>query len=943
MKKILLIVGIVFVIITVTFLVLIKLYITPERVKALVITTAETSLDRKVNIGEIKVSLFKGIGIKDFAIKEADETSDFISCEDFVLKYKLMPLLAKKVIIEELKMEAPLINVFRDAKGIYNFETIGAKKEEEIIVEKTPDAAKGLPISLLVNKISINRAQFTLKDATKKLPDIKSGADMKVTIESADGAEISAQGNLDLRFDEIRINTPPEKQIKDVTAALIFAVHVGLETGTIKIDRADLTFQEIPASLKGEVNKFNTSPELNVALSVPEVDSAKLITAVSPFVDLKGLKISGSLAADTKLNGAVDNPDALAINLNLNLKNTGITYDKLDSIINGDFNVDYQGDKLKIEKADFSIDGTEVSLTGNITEIKTSPYVNIAMSLPDANTANLQKTISPFVDMKGLNLSGNFKADLNVRGKPDNTDTIKASINISLNDIHIKYEKIDSVLSGQLKFNYQSNSLKISKADLTFDGLSASIAGNVTGIDTSPMIDLALSLPESDTARLLKTISPFVDTQGLKLSGTLMADIKVKGSTDKIETLTADGTIELGKVGIDYDDISASVDGGIQFKKDTATIKLKSSIGENTLDVNGTIQSFMKDQKANLNIYSRKLNIDDLLTLAGKEAPETGEKKAAASPAPVKEPEPMDLKFSARGEVKVDSALYQGLNMTDFLMQFNFDKNKLIISKMTAKAGKGQFDLNSTMDFSKPGYSYKLSSKLDSLHADEVVNALFPKAKDTIFGVLSFNLTLNGAGTLPQNLKKNLIADGDFNVLEGKITDTGISDGLASFLNINELKTINLKKAEGTVKIKNSIAKLDSVFDSDDLAMDPKGEIGLDESLDLAFDLKMSPAFTKKAIGSDVGNYIKSEEGWGMIPLIVKGTLSKPSYKVDVAKASKRVIKKEADKLIDKIFKKKDSESKQDGAAQTEDTGKQDDGAQEEPDPVKDLLKGLFK
>ncbi len=931
MKKLFLICGIIFTVIVIVFVVLIKVYITPERVKELVITTAEESLNRKVNIGAIEVSLFKGIGIKEFVLKEADGKSDFISCEDFILKYKLIALLSRQVIIEELKMEAPVISIFRDANGTYNFETIGAKDREEVIEEKARDTEKGLPISLLVNRIAINRARFTLKDATRELPDIKSSADVNLNMESGDGEKIFTQGSLDIRFDEININTPPEKKIRDVTTSLKFALHIGMESGTISIDTADLMFQDIPVSLTGEVNKFNTSPELNVAISVPAVDGAKLISAVNPFMDIKGLTLSGNLAADTKLNGAVDNPDAIAIDLKLNLKNMGIKYDKLDSLISGDFDVNYQGDKLKIEKADFTVDGTDVSLTGNITEIKTSPYVNIALSLPDADTANLHKTVSPFVDTKDLKLSGNFRADLNVRGKPDNPDTIKASSNIDLNNINIKYDKIDSLLGGQLKFNYQSNSLKISKADLTFDGISASISGNVTAIDTSPIIDLALSLPESDTAKLLKTISPFVDTEGLKLSGTLKADIKVKGNTDKFETLKADGNIQLAKVGIEYDDISAALDGDMKFRNDTATIKLKSSIGENTLDVNGTVRSFMKDQKVNVNIYSKKLNIDDLLTLAGKEAPQTGEKEAPASTAPVKEPEPMELTLSARGEVKVDSAIYQGLNMSDFLMIFNFENNKLTISKMTAKAGKGQFDLSSTVDLSRPGYSYKLSSKLDSLHADEVVNALAPKARDTIFGILSFNLTLNGSGTLPENLKKNLIADGDFKILDGKITDTGISDGLASFLNIKELQTINLSKAEGKVNIKNSIARLDSVFESDELAMDPKGNIGLDETLDLAFDMKMSPDFTKKAIGSDVGKYIKSDEGWGMIPLTVKGTLSKPSYKVDVAKASKRVIKKEAEKLIDKIFDKKGDESKTEGSSD------------KKPEPVKDLLKGLFQ
>jgi len=827
-------------------------------------------------------------------------------------------------------LEAPTINIFRDSNGTYNFETIGAKKEEEIIEETTPGSPTALPL-LLVKKIAINKATFTLKDATKKLPDIKSGADVKISIESTDGTGIITRGSLDLRFDEIRINTPPAKQIKDITAALKFAVHIDLETDTIRIDEANLTFQEIPISLKGEVNKFKSSPEINVALSLPEVDSAKLVSAVKPFINIKGLKMSGKLAVDTKLNGNVDNPDTFAVDLNLNLKNIGIKYDKVDSIINGNFIVDYKGDKLKIEKADFAVDGTAVSLTGNITEVKTSPYVNIALSLPDVNTSNLQKTLSPFIETKRLKLSGNFKADLNLRGRPDKLETIKASSNITLKDINIKYDKIDSVLGGQLKFNYQSNTLKISKADLILNGIAASIKGQVTGLDKSPEIDLALSLPKTDTAKLLKTISPFVDTQGLKLSGTMKANMKIKGKPEKIDTLKVDGKVVLAKIRINYDNISASLDGSIKFKKDTVTIKLKSTIGENTVDFNGTVQSYMKDQKINLNIYSKKLIIDDLLTLAGKEEKEPVKKGPPSSAAPQKEPEPMDLKLTAKGEVKVDAAVYQGFNMRNLLMKFNFVNNKLVISKMSAKGGKGRFDLNSTIDFSKPGYSYKLSSKLDSLHADEVVNAFFPKAKDTIFGILSFNFKLNGTGTLPKNLKKNLIADGDFIILDGKITDTGISEGLASFLNIRELETINLTKADGTVIVRKSVAKLNSFFESDDLTMDPKGDIGLDGTLNLAFDLKMSPDFTNKAMGSSIGHYIKNEDGSGLIPLIVKGTLSKPSYSVDVAKASKRVIKKEAEKFIDKLFNNKT------------DTGNPDQSAPDELAPVRELLKGLFQ
>ena len=119
------------------------------------------------------------------------------------------------------------------------------------------------------------------------------------------------------------------------------------------------------------------------------------------------------------------------------------------------------------------------------------------------------------------------------------------------------------------------------------------------------------------------------------------------------------------------------------------------------------------------------------------------------------------------------------------------------------------------------------------------------------------------------------------------------------------MKTINLRQAKGTIKIRDRHARLDSVFTSDNIEMNPSGDIGLDETLDLAFDLKLSPHLTKKTIGGDIGKYTKDEEGRGTVPLRVSGTFSDPSYTVDVAKAGKKVIDKEINKFLDKLFQKK--------------------------------------
>ncbi|MBI5056426.1 MAG: AsmA family protein [Nitrospirae bacterium] len=595
MKKILTIIIAVTAVIIISFVVFIKTYVTPEKVKAFLVPYAEQALNRKVSIGQINISLFKGIDVKDLAIKETDGKTDFVKCKDFILKFQLLPLLSKKVIVDELKLLSPEIRIIRDVKGSFNFEGIGEKEKPHAVKEEKQAAeAKGLPISLLAKNISIKDAGFAFVDSTKALPDIKGSFAIDSNINSADGTQLSSTGNIDLKLDEIIFGTPSRKPIRSLNAALKYAADVNLASGDIRIDKADLKIQEVP-----------------------------------------------------------------------------------------------------------------VSITGDIKNLRKEPDINIAVSMSGTKSADLQKLLASVVDMNGLVLSGNYSADLKITGMPKKFDTLKSN-----------------------------------------------------------------------------------------------------------------------------------------------------------------------------------------------------------------------------GEIKISSAKYRDLTMNDFHTKYLLKDSKLEIAKMSAVAGKGKLNVNSAIDLSKPGYTYNLSANIDSLHADEVVNSFSPKAKGTVFGLLSLNLKLNGSGTASETIKKNLIADGDFNIKDGKITGAQITRRLSQFLNIKELETINLKQANGRVTVRNSVAHLESVFSSDDIAMDPSGNIGLNETLDLAVDLKLSPRLTQKAMGSGVAKYIKDDKGWGNIPLKITGTFSNPIYTVDIAKAGGRVIEKEIDKALDKLFKK----DKGNGGS-TEQEGK----------PVGDLLKGLFK
>jgi AsmA protein len=701
MKKFLLIAAAAAAAIIISLIILIKTYVTPERVKEYLIPYAEQTLNRRIHIGEVKISLLKGIDVKDFAIRETDGKTDFATCSDFVLKFQLLPLLSKKIVIDELKLLSPEVKIARDARGAYNFEDIG-KKKEAVTAGKKIQEAKGLPVSLLINNVEVKGARFSFQDGLKELPELRGSLSLKAGVKSQDGSQLSSEGNLDLVFDEIVLQ---KKRVNNVHAALAYAAQINLEPGDVRIDRADLNMEGVAASITGDIRGFKKEPAIDISVIFP---------------------------------------------------------------------------KLKI--------------------------------------SDLQKALLPFMDIKGLSLSGD-----------------------------------------------------------------------------------------------------------------LSADISLKGQVRKIDTVRANGLITIEKAGIKFNGMNTVLDGKLRFSEQSIDIGLAGTSGKNSADIKGLVSNYFSSPHVKLDLHSRHLFLDELIPAgAGKGTAVSAEEQPASSKTS-KEAAPLALRFTAEGEIRIGSAVYKGLNMSDLYARYQLKDNKLEIAKMTAVAGKGRLNLNSVVDLSRPGYAYVLAGSLDSLHADEVVSFFFPKAKDSVFGILSLNIKADGAGTLPESFRKNLAGDGDFRITDGKITNAKIAENLAIFLNIDELRTINLKQANGKVKIKNGIARLDSVFVSDDIAMNPSGNIGLDETLDLAFDLKLSPRLAKKAVGSGAAKYIRDEEGWGLIPLKVSGTFAKPSYAVDVAKAGKRVIKKEAEKFLDKLFKKET------------DKKAVEDKTQEKKKPVEDLLKGIFR
>lgn len=156
----------------VVVIVLIKLEITPERVRTTLIPLAEEKLQRKVEVGEINIGIFSRVSLDNLKVMQSDGSDEFISARSMSLSYKLWPLLTGRVLVDEVRLDQPRIVVIRNPDGSFNFNDLlqqqpdNASSEEiaENSSSKTQESDSDNLINLLVNEVVVSNGELLFID-----------------------------------------------------------------------------------------------------------------------------------------------------------------------------------------------------------------------------------------------------------------------------------------------------------------------------------------------------------------------------------------------------------------------------------------------------------------------------------------------------------------------------------------------------------------------------------------------------------------------------------------------------------------------------------------------------------------------------------------------------------------------------------------------------------
>ncbi len=287
-----------------------------QKQRGLILTKASNAIGRKVDVQDIHASLGWGVIADLRGVTIADDPSfsqaPFVQAADVYARVALMPLLSRRVEVEQILLKQPVVHIIRNQRGDLNVSTIGKTSPTGAVVAPMPSVPsatgtaplKGAPLTQAqppgqqpsgagaLGEVSVS--SLVVEDATIVYQD--SGA-APVTVSAV---------NLDV--ENLGVSTPVD--IKLSLAALGTAKNVSL-TGKVGplISNGSLDLAAIPLAFSAELGPLRMA-ELK---AVPQIAKA-----LPP-----DLRIANPITASIKLDGT---PRTIAFNLATDLTANQVVY-----------------------------------------------------------------------------------------------------------------------------------------------------------------------------------------------------------------------------------------------------------------------------------------------------------------------------------------------------------------------------------------------------------------------------------------------------------------------------------------------------------------------------------------------------------------------------------------------------------------------------------------
>ncbi|BBI98711.1 cell envelope biogenesis protein AsmA [Ferrigenium kumadai] len=548
----------------------------PNDYKDRIIQTVKESKQRDLRLdGDITLSFFPSIGANLGKVSLSEYKSDhqFAAVESARVSLALMPLLSKKVVVDEVAVSGLQATLVKHKDGTTNIDDLLGKNEKKTEEKQQVEfdiASVSIEKTALTYRDEGTGAQYAIKDLNLHTGRIANGVPGKVDLAATVQAnqpklDINTQLKTTLTFDL-------DKQQYRVEGLDLQANGVALDIANLKLQasgdaNADMTTQEFGAQ-KFALKASGVKGKDNFEASLD-----------APALSLTKDKFSGDkLTLNAKLDGAMGNLVALlsvpgvegnakafkvgALTLDLDLKQPEQAFKvKLSSPLSGNFEAqqfDFSNLVLAVNASGDKLPNKSVS-----SEMKGRVQVDAAKQTVQANLAGglLQSQVKAKVGVNGfaepaINFDvdvDQFDADLYMPKKtaeaskaaaPEQPLDLSALRKLNLDgSLRIGSLKVANVKTSNVRLNMKARNGQINVAPLSANLYQGSMNGSVSvNAQTTPSITVNQSLNGVNVAALTKDAADFDTLEG---KGNVGLNLSMRGDTVSAMKKALNGTMSL--------------------------------------------------------------------------------------------------------------------------------------------------------------------------------------------------------------------------------------------------------------------------------------------------------------------------------------------------------------------------------------------------------------
>lgn len=277
-----------------------KIWLPPEKVRGLIVERAGKALSREVRLKSVSLGVVRGLVVEGLEVSEKPDfkAGTFAGVETFRFRIQLLPLLRKKVVIDEITVGGASLSVVQLKPGVFNFsDLMGAGKAAEAKPAAASPAAD-LPFALHASVVALKGGRIEYQDkvsgARWSLSEVKGtitemslakpfGVQAGLRVEQKAPGSLKARAEFDAQVDLTwmssgKLSLDIQKLSADLSGlALTLSGPVKLDGDTFQAPELKGKLGSGTLSLKALVRAMNTAPDARLEASLGELDAAKLL------------------------------------------------------------------------------------------------------------------------------------------------------------------------------------------------------------------------------------------------------------------------------------------------------------------------------------------------------------------------------------------------------------------------------------------------------------------------------------------------------------------------------------------------------------------------------------------------------------------------------------------------------------------------------------------